>query len=121
MTMEGAGDPAAPVTLTSLARELGVHVSTVSRALSDSPAGIAPGTVASVRRLAQQRGYRSNLAARALRTGRSFAVPMVVPRLTDEVMATVYGGVDEVGIAAGYTTLVANTLNRPELRTTALT
>lgn len=116
MTMEGAGDPAAPVTMTSLARELGVHVSTVSRALSDSPAGIAPGTVASVRRLAQQRGYRSNLTARALRTGRSLAVGMVVPRLTDEVMATVYGGVDEVGIAAGYTTLVANTLNRPDLR-----
>lgn len=117
MTTEGPGAPApVAVTLTSLAKELGVHVSTVSRALSSTPTGIAPATVASVRRLAEERGYRSNHAARALRTGRSHAVGMVVPRLTDEVMATVYGGVDEVGIGAGYTTLVANTLNRPDLR-----
>lgn len=103
-------------TLTSLARELGVHVSTVSRALSDSPHGIAPDTVQLVRELASRRGYRHNAAARSLRTGRSLAVGMTVPRLTDQVLATVYAGVDETAIAAGYTTLVSNTHAQPELR-----
>lgn len=105
-----------PTTLTSLAQELGVHVSTVSRALSDPPRGIAPETVRLVRELADRRGYRRNLAARSLRTGRSFAVGMTVPRLTDAGLATVYGGVDEAGIEAGYTTLVANTLDQADLR-----
>ncbi len=102
--------------MTSLARELGVHVSTVSRALSSRPAGVSAATVEVVRRLAAERGYRSNLAARALRTGRSLAVGMLVPRLTDEVLATVYEGVDEAAIEAGYATLVAHTLDREDLR-----
>lgn len=105
-----------PVTLSSLAAELGVHVSTVSRALSDLPAGVSPTQVARVRALADERGYRRNVAARALRTGRTQAVGMTVPRLTDVTLATVYQGVDEASIEAGYTTFVANTLDRPDLR-----
>lgn len=107
---------AAPVTLASLAEELGVHVSTVSRALSDEPTGVSPTTVEEVREVAARRGYRRNVTARALRTGRSHAVGMTVPRLTDVVLAAVYGGVDEAAIAAGYTTFVANTLDDDDLR-----
>lgn len=104
------------VTLSSLAAELGVHVSTVSRALSDVPSGVSSAQAERIRRLADERGYRRNVAARALRTGRTQAVGMTVPRLTDVVLATVYQGADEASIAAGYTTLVANTLDQPELR-----
>ncbi|MDO5739854.1 MAG: LacI family DNA-binding transcriptional regulator [Ornithinimicrobium sp.] len=109
-----SSDPAP--TLASLARELGVHVSTVSRALSEPPSGISSSMVDQVRHLAMERGYRSNLAARALRTGRSLVIGMLVPRLTDAVLATVYAGVDEAAMDAGYATLVANTLDRPDLR-----
>ncbi len=120
MSRQGNGNAtdrgSAPVTLASLARELGVNVSTVSRALSDEPTGVSSATVATVRRVAEQRGYRRNLAARALRTGRSFTVGMTVARLTDVALASVYGGVDEAAIAAGYTTFVANTLDRADLR-----
>lgn len=117
MTNGGPGrDDSPTATLKSLAIELGVHVSTVSRALSGSPTGVSPTTVDTIRRLAAERGYRSNLAARALRTGRSLVVGMLVPRLTDEVLATVYEGVDGAAIEAGYATLVANTLDRPDLR-----
>lgn len=105
-----------PATLTSLATELGVHVSTVSRALSTTPKGVSPATVEAIRQLAHDRGYRSNLNARALRTGRSLVVGMLVPRLSDEVLATLYEGVDDAAIEAGYATLVANTLNRSDLR-----
>lgn len=104
------------VTLSSLAAELGVHVSTVSRALSDLPTGVSPAQAERIRQLAQERGYRRNLAARALRTGRSQVVAMTVPRLTDMALAAVYQGADEASIEAGYTSLVANTLDRPDLR-----
>lgn len=120
MSAQGATErrvaPRGGVTLTSLALELGLHVSTVSRALSDPPSGVGPETVRVVRELADRSGYRRNAAARSLRTGRSFAVGMTVPRLTDEVLATVYAGVDEASIEAGYTTLVANTLDEAVLR-----
>lgn len=114
--LDGARHWPAAVTLTSLARELGVNVSTVSRALSERPTGVSATTVETVRRVAAERGYRRNLAARALRTGRSLTVGMTVARLTDVALASVYGGVDEASIEAGYTTLVANTLDRPDLR-----
>lgn len=104
------------VTLTTLARELGVNVSTVSRALSDHPVGVSAQTVEHVRSLARARGYVHNASARALRTGRSWAVGMTVPRLTDVVLALVYHGVDEVAIDAGYTAFVANTRDDAELR-----
>ncbi|GAA1176358.1 substrate-binding domain-containing protein [Ornithinimicrobium humiphilum] len=114
-------DGAAPArtraaTLTSLAAELGVHVSTVSRALSDAPAGVSTATMEAVRRLAEERGYRSNLTARALRTGRTRVLGMLVPRLADPVLALLHEGVDERAIEAGYTTVVANTLDRADLR-----
>ncbi|MGA9748154.1 MAG: LacI family DNA-binding transcriptional regulator [Nocardioides sp.] len=109
-----------PATLTSLARELGVHVSTVSRALTPDPRGVSAATVTIVRRLAAERGYRSNQAARSLRTGRSLVIGMLVPRLTDEVQATVYEGVDAAAMEAGYATLVASTLDQAELRSQRL-
>lgn len=104
------------ITLSDLATELGVHVSTVSRALSERPTGVSGAQVERIRQLADERGYRRNLSARALRTGRTQTVAMTVPRLTDVVLATVYQGADEASIEAGYTALVANTLDRPELR-----
>ncbi|GAA5165327.1 LacI family DNA-binding transcriptional regulator [Ornithinimicrobium tianjinense] len=115
MTLDGPGTRSR-ATLTSLAAELGLHVSTVSRALSGDPGRVSATTVESVRRLAEQRGYRSNLTARALRTGRSSVVGMLVPRLTDEVLATVYEGVDLASMEADYVTLVANTLDDADLR-----
>lgn len=104
------------VTLSTLARELGVNVSTVSRALSDHPVGVSAQTIEQIRAVAHARGYVHNASARALRTGRSHAVGMTVPRLTDVVLALVYNGVDEVSIDAGYTAFVANTGDDAELR-----
>lgn len=115
ITTPGRGRPGQP-TLSSLARELGVHVSTVSRALSGESAGVSSARAEAIRRLARERGYRSNVAARALRTGRSDVLGMLVPRLTDEALATVYEGVDAAAMEAGYATLVANTLARHEVR-----
>src|SRR4051812_34780728 len=59
-----------PVTLHDVAREAGVAVSTVSRALAD-PDRVNVRTREHVRAVAEQLGYRPNRLARALHTGRT--------------------------------------------------
>jgi LacI family transcriptional regulator len=108
------------VTLARLAEELGVHVSTVSRALSDEPFGVGTETVERVRRLAFELGYRRNVAAQSLRTGRTKLIGVMVPRLTDVVLATVYDGIDQTAISAGYNTVVVNTRDRLDLQRSRL-
>lgn len=108
------------VTLALLAEQLGVHVSTVSRALSESPAGVSAETVSRVRELAGEQGYRRNAAAQSLRTGRTKMIGVMVPRLTDVVLATIYDGIDQTAIEAGYNTVVVNTRDRPDLQRSRL-
>lgn len=98
-----------------LAADLGLHVSTVSRVLNGVRGDVAaaPETVARVRRLAEERGYRPNPHAASLRTQRSNLVGVLVPRLADIVLATVYEGIEETGNSLGYSTLVTNSLDDP--------
>ncbi|MBO6637853.1 MAG: LacI family DNA-binding transcriptional regulator [Roseitalea sp.] len=65
------------VGLKQLAEQLGIDVSTVSRALRDDPR-VKPETTASVRRLADALGYRPNSAARALRGGKTGRVAVLL-------------------------------------------
>jgi LacI family transcriptional regulator len=105
-----------PVTLATVARHAQVHVSTASRALSDNPSGIGADTVRRVRELAGVLGYRRDVGAAGLRTGSSRLIGVLVPRLTDLVLATIYESIDAGASAAGYGTVVANTLDDPEHR-----
>lgn len=77
------------VTLREVAAAAGVSKSTVSRVLSeDAPADGR--TARHVRRVAEELGYRRNLSAASLRSRRTMTVGVVVPRLTDTVMAMLY-------------------------------
>jgi LacI family transcriptional regulator len=109
-----------PVTLAIVARHAQVHVSTVSRALSDDPAGIGAETVRRIRELAVVLGYRRDAGAAGLRTGSSQLIGVLVPRLTDLVLATIYESIDSAASTAGYGTVVANTLDDPERRRSRL-
>jgi LacI family transcriptional regulator len=99
-----------------LARHAQVHVSTASRALSDDPSGISTETVRRVRELAVMLGYRRNIGAAGLRTGSSRLLGVLVPRLTDLVLATIYESIDAAAESAGYSTVVANTFDDPSHR-----
>jgi LacI family transcriptional regulator, galactose operon repressor len=107
---------AEPVTLAQIAKRAGVHVSTVSRALTGNATGVGSGTASRIRALAEEMGYHPDPAASALRTRRSGALGIIVPRLTDYVLARVYEGADEAARDIGYTTLVANSNDDPALR-----
>lgn len=105
-----------PVTLATVARHAQVHVSTASRALSETPSGVGADTIRRVRELAAVLGYRRDVGAAGLRTGSSRLIGVLVPRLTDLVLASIYESVDAAASAAGYGTVVANTLDDPEHR-----
>lgn len=108
------------ITLATLAQHAQVHVSTVSRALGPDPSGVSPETVTRVRELAQALGYSKDLGAAGLRTGSSRLIGVLVPRLTDTVLAGIYGSIDEAASRAGYDTVVANTLDDPDQRNSRL-
>ncbi|HET9381791.1 MAG TPA: LacI family DNA-binding transcriptional regulator [Streptomyces sp.] len=105
-----------PVTMKAVAEHAGVHVSTVSRALSESAAGVSPEVVARIREIARELGYQPNAAAASLRTRRTRGVGVVVPRLTDAVLATIFEGIDSHATDNGYQAVVASTGDNPDER-----
>ena len=106
------------VTLKDLANELGIHPSTVSRILhsgSDVARGAASvATAGRVRELARKRGYSPNPQAAGLRTRRTRLAGVIVPRLSDLVLAIMYEGIEEAAAELGYSTFVMNSRDDPE-------
>lgn len=105
-------------TIVTVAREAGVHPSTASRALSRDPGirqGVAAATRARVEAVAERLGYRRNRVGVSLRTGRTGVIGVLVPRITDIVVALAYEGLDARAREAGFVTLISST--RDELRT----
>lgn len=100
------------VTLKDLAAELGLHPSTVSRILhgeSDTARGAAaPATAQRVRDLAKKVGYSPDPQAASLRTRRTHLLGVIVPRLSDLVLAVMYEGIEEAADDANYSTFVMN-------------
>lgn len=108
------------LTLKDLAAELGLHPSTVSRILhagTDTARGAAgPATAQRVRALAQKLGYSANPQAKGLRTRRTHLIGVIVPRLSDLVLAVMYEGIEEAADAANYSAFVMNSRDEPTLQ-----
>jgi LacI family transcriptional regulator len=97
-------------TLSDLARDLGLHVSTISRALDPrSPHAVSPALADKIRRASQRRGYRRNIAGYLLRTNRSHAVGVVIPDITDPVFPPIIRGIEDGLAQHDYVAIVANT------------
>lgn len=104
-----------PARLSDIARAAGVHVTTVSRALRGGE-GVGRGTADRVRAVASELGYLPHPAAASLRTGRSKMLGVVVPRLTDLVLATIYEGVEQGSADNGYQTVVASSRDNRDVQ-----
>jgi LacI family transcriptional regulator len=94
------------VSLRALAEATSLHPSTVSRILNGVDVRSSAATRARVVRTAQELGYQPDVAARSLRTGRSFAVGFVIPDLTDTLFARLHQGAERAAHAEGYHTLL---------------
>jgi DNA-binding LacI/PurR family transcriptional regulator len=103
-----------PVTLQDVAREAGVAVSTVSRALSH-PERVSARTREHVRAIAARMDYRPNLLARALPSGRTRMLALLVTDITNPHQFGLIRGAEAQAGAAGYTLVLADSRGRPEL------
>ena len=88
------------VTIRDVAREAGVSISTVSRVLNDKD-DVAPETAATIRRVIDDLGYASSMAARSLRSRTTNVVGLIVPDLWHPFTSLVIRGVNQV-TAQGY-------------------
>jgi len=97
-------------TLRDIAREVGVHVSTISRALNPgSPHAVSPDLAEKIRRASHRRGYRRNAAAYLLKTSRSRTIGVVVPDITDPVFPPIIRGIEDGLAEHEYVAILANT------------
>lgn len=102
------------VTVRDVARAAGVSISTVSRALS-VPEKVAAETRERVEAVAAELGYQPNRAAAGLRAGRTGAVGLMVPDLSNPYFATVAQGVAEAAREHGLGVFVVDFEESTEL------
>ncbi|NLV80778.1 MAG: substrate-binding domain-containing protein [Rhodococcus sp.] len=96
-------------TLKEIAERAGVHVSTASRVLRQpEPVDGWSDSARRVREVAAELGYRPNLWAASLRTRKTTTLGVVMPRLTDGVVATTYQGIEEAATKAGFSVLLSS-------------
>lgn len=93
--------------LKDLARELGVSIATVSRALRNSPE-IGKEMQQRVKELARLRNYRPNPFAQSLRREAPKIIGVVVPNLVTHYYAAVLDGIEDEASKSGYSVINAN-------------
>jgi LacI family transcriptional regulator len=94
-----------PVSMADLARELGVSMTTISRALSDHHS-IGPATKQAVLKLAKKLNYQPNRLAAALRKGKSKLLGVIVPYIEGRFFASVVHGIETAASRAGYSVII---------------
>ncbi|MXW86173.1 MAG: LacI family transcriptional regulator, partial [Boseongicola sp. SB0667_bin_21] len=103
------------VTIKDVARETGVHVATVSRALSpNARALLSAEVVAKIRKTADAMGYRPNRVAAGLRTRRTMTVGVMIPDITNTLFPPIVRGMESALEPAGYASILVNTDNDPD-------
>jgi DNA-binding LacI/PurR family transcriptional regulator len=102
-----------PVTIKDVARESGVNVSTVSRALNGEY-GVHAETREMVTAIARRLGYRPNRVARGLVTGRSHTLALVVSDIRNHFFAEVARGAEDAACRAGHDLILCNSDLDPE-------
>lgn len=106
-------------TIYDIARLAEVNPSTVSRALSQ-PGRINAKTEARIRAAAKELNYRVNPIARALPTGRTNTLGLMVADITNPVIFGIVRGAERAAADAGYTLIVAESQESGEREATAV-
>lgn len=106
-------------TIYDVAIACGVAPSTVSRAFS-RPGRVNAETAERIRQVANEMGYRTNPLARALPTGRTSLLAVIVADVTNPFFFEILRGAEETATEAGYTLLVADVHESVEAERQAL-
>lgn len=96
------------ITLKQLAKELKVSISTVSKALRDSPE-ISSETIEKVKFLANKYNYRPNKIALSLKSNRTLTIGVIIPDILNRFYSKVLNGIHDSADRHGYDVITINT------------
>ena len=102
-----------------IATELGISIGTVSKVLRDHP-DISREMRERVRARIQELNYRPNLTARALVTGRTHSIGLVVPDLVHPFFGEVAAGLSKVLSKKGYCLIISSCGEESDLENRAI-
>ena len=95
-------------TLKDVAKLAGVSTAVVSYVVNDGPKNVSPASEAKVREAIRLLGYQPNVAARALRSGSSRLLAIVLPDVTNPFFASLAQAVEEAAAERGYSLIIAS-------------
>lgn len=95
-------------TIVEVAKNTGVSISTVSRALS-KPDLVAPATLARVLKAVAELNYQPNQLARGLRQKRSGVIGLAAPDISSPFQSKIAKGLQEVAATHGYQLFLCST------------
>jgi LacI family transcriptional regulator len=105
--------------LSYIAKCLNVSAATVSNALSGK-GRVSAELAARIRAMADELGYVPGSAGRALRTGRSQVLGLVLPDISNPLFPQIAQAVEHAAAAAGYGVLIADSRNDVARQTEAI-
>ena len=95
------------INIAEIARIAGVHPSTVSRALNDSPL-VKEETRIWIQKLAEKHGYIPDALAKSLIQGKTFTLGVIVPEISNSFYSHIVDAIDAKVADYGYNLLLCN-------------
>jgi LacI family transcriptional regulator len=95
----------AKATLKQIAKELNVSVSTVSKALNDSPE-ISDLTKIKIKEYAKLKNYKPNVIGLNLKNRKTKTIGVIIPNILNSFFAKVFSGIEKVADEKGYNVIM---------------
>lgn len=95
----------AKATLKQIAKELNVSVSTVSKALNDSPE-ISEQTKTKIKEYAKLKNYKPNVIGLNLKNRKTKTIGVIIPNILNSFFAKVFSGIEKVADEKGYNVIM---------------
>jgi LacI family transcriptional regulator len=92
-------------TLKQIAKELNVSVSTVSKALNDSPE-ISDQTKIKIKEYAKLKNYKPNVIGLNLKNRKTKTIGVIIPNILNSFFAKVFSGIEKVADERGYNVIM---------------
>ncbi|MBF2708840.1 LacI family DNA-binding transcriptional regulator [Flavobacterium soyangense] len=95
----------AKATLKQIAKELNVSVSTVSKALNDSPE-ISEQTKTRIKEYAKLKNYKPNVIGLNLKNRKTKNIGVIIPNILNSFFAKVFSGIEKIADEKGYNVIM---------------
>ena len=94
------------VTIKDIAEKMGLHYTTVSKALNNHPR-ISSKTKAKILAMAKEMDYHPNTVAQSFKRQRSKTIGVIVPIIQNDFFSSVISGIEAIIYDAGYTLMIS--------------